>query len=130
MRSNAWSHGLTLGKIIHLILYRKIYGSIFRWVLKKSPNMYVSNGHGRLLFDREWNSRSIISLSGISWHGLLDSIEIWTWYTWLDQILGQYLVNAWPMLGQCLTNAWSMLGHCLAWSHILAILEWIHFHSC
>ena len=30
----------------------------------------------------------LISLSGISWHGLLDSMEIWTWYTWLDQILG------------------------------------------
>ena len=34
----------------------------------------------------------------------------WTWYTWRDQILGQYLVNAWPMLGQCLVNAWSLLG--------------------
>ena len=31
---------------------------------------------------------------------------------------------------QYLAKAWPMLGHNLAWSHMLAILEWIHFHSC
>ena len=38
----------------------------------------------------------------------------------------QFLVYAWLMLGNLLGNAWQ----CLAWNHILAILEWIHIHSC
>ena len=62
-------------------------------------------------------------------------------------LLGHYLVNiyqilaklayawpflayAWPILGLSLAYAWLMLGQCLAWNHILAILEWIHIHSC
>ena len=30
----------------------------------------------------------------------------------------------------CLVNSWSDLPIWLAWNHILAILEWIHIHSC
>ena len=48
--------------------------------------------------------------------------------TW--PMIGYYLANAWPILGQYLVNTWSILGQCLAWGHILAILEWIHIHSC
>ena len=29
-----------------------------------------------------------------------------------------------------LAIALPLLGHCLVWIHILAILEWIHIHSC
>ena len=50
-----------------------------------------------------------------------------------------FLANglAWTVLGKSFANGWPMhlsilclLGQCLAWNHILAILEWTHFHSC
>ena len=86
-----------------------------------------------MLFYREWNSRSIISLNWDDggWtrvQNLLDLSNYWylslIWSflclyqlnTW--SIFGQYFVYAWSLLGQCLVN-WSLLAQCLVntWSN-------------
>ena len=56
-------------------------------------------------------------------------LDIW-WPLCLDYSLYHYLPYTWPILGLCYANAWSIFVQCLAWNYILAILEWIHIHSC